>query len=79
MTERLARRGEADLLRRLVYEMVRREGLDQPGLQVGAGAVDDDVRGLQVAAAHNDVDRAILAAILARRRGALGGRGQIRS
>ena len=57
--------------------MVRREGLDQAGLQVGAGAVDDDVRGLQVPAAHDHVHGAILAPVLTGWRGALGRGGEL--
>ena len=57
--ERLARRGEPDLARRLVDEVMRGERLDQPGLQVGALAVRGDPDRVEAAAPDDDVDRAL--------------------
>ena len=59
VAERLARRREADLARRLVDEMVRGEGLDQARLQVGALAVRGHADRLEVAAPDDDVDGAL--------------------
>ena len=76
--ERRARRGEADGARRLVDEVVRGERLDQARLEVRADAVHDDLDRLEVAARGDDVDGALLAAVLARRHARLHRVGDLR-